>query len=50
MNRGNLDALEEIRDMIKNIPPEVQSAMFMIGFMSTYETEAVEDEKLQQED
>ncbi|HFK1543406.1 TPA: hypothetical protein ACGXM3_005228 [Bacillus cereus] len=46
MRKGNLDALEEIRDMIKNIPTEVQNAMFMIGFMSTYETEAVEDEKV----
>ncbi|GAB6454548.1 hypothetical protein bcgnr5390_17570 [Bacillus luti] len=41
MKNNNLDVLDSINDMIKDLPSDVQSAMFMSGYLSRYETKAI---------
>ncbi|WP_336770115.1 hypothetical protein [Bacillus bombysepticus] len=43
MKKNNLVVLDDINKMIKDIPSDVQSAMFMSGYVGRYETKAIEN-------
>ncbi|GAB6548857.1 hypothetical protein bcgnr5378_08590 [Bacillus cereus] len=43
MKNNNLDVLDSINDMIKDLPSDVQSAMFLSSYINMYEAKAIKN-------